>query len=77
MTFSPPLALAGGSLIFLAFVVVLFFVVAFGFYTRRGSGIDQRPTDDRGGSPGAKGASSITTTGDDGDERTVGTHGTK
>jgi hypothetical protein len=76
MTLSPLLALAGGSLVFIAFVVVLFFVVVFSFYTRRGSGINQRPTDGRGGSPGADGASSITT-GDDGDERTVGTHGTK
>ena len=36
-------ALAGGSLIFAVFVVVLFFVVVYGYYTRRGSGINQRP----------------------------------
>ena len=40
---APPLALAGGSLVFLIFVVVLFFAVVFGYYTRRGSGISQTP----------------------------------
>src|SRR5947209_6221760 len=38
-----PFALAGGSLIFAAFVVVLFFVFVYGYYTRRGSGISQTP----------------------------------
>ncbi len=55
---------------------MLFFVVAYGYYTRRGSGINQRPTDGRGSAPGAKGASSITTTEGDGDERKTSTHGT-
>ncbi|HXO10716.1 MAG TPA: thioredoxin domain-containing protein [Solirubrobacteraceae bacterium] len=40
---APPLALAGGSLIFVIFVVVLLFAVVFGYYTRRGSGISQTP----------------------------------
>ena len=40
---APPLALAGGSLIFAGFVVVLFVVLIFGYYTRRGSGISQTP----------------------------------
>jgi Thioredoxin len=42
---APPLALtfAGGSLIFAGFVVVLFLVLVFGYYTRRGSGISQTP----------------------------------
>jgi hypothetical protein len=70
------LALAGGSLVFLAFVIVFGLAIAFGYYTRRGSGINQRPSDGRGEAPGADGASSITTTRGDGDERTVGTHGT-
>lgn len=70
------LALAGGSLIFLAFVVAWFLVIAFGYYTKRGSGINQRPTDGRGGSPGAEGSSVISTSGDE-TERTIGTHGTK
>jgi hypothetical protein len=38
-----PLALAGGWWIFLIFVVATVFVVAFGYYTVRGSGIHQRP----------------------------------
>ena len=70
------LALAGGSLIFLAFIVVFFFVLVYSYYTKTGSGINQRPSDGRGEAPGAEGASSITTTEGDGDERTVGTHGT-
>jgi hypothetical protein len=38
-----PFALAGGSLIFIAVVVGLFFAVVYGYYTRRGSGISQTP----------------------------------
>jgi protein-disulfide isomerase len=38
-----PFALAGGSLIFIAVVVALFFAVVYGYYTRRGSGISQTP----------------------------------
>lgn len=71
------LALSGGSLILLVFLVVLFFAIAYGYYTKAGSGINQRPSDGRGQAPGAEGASSITTTEGDGDERTVGTHGTQ
>ena len=70
------LALAGGSFIFLAFIIIFFFVLVYSFYTRTGSGINQRPSDGRGEAPGAEGASSITTTEGDGDERTIGTHGT-
>jgi DNA-binding CsgD family transcriptional regulator/DNA-binding Lrp family transcriptional regulator len=40
---APPLALAGGSLIFLAFLVVFFLAVGFAYYTRKGSGISQTP----------------------------------
>lgn len=71
------LALADGSLILVVFLVVLFLAIAYGYYTKTGSGISQRPSDGRGQAPGAEGASSITTTDDDGDERTVGTHGTQ
>jgi hypothetical protein len=50
--------LAGGSGIFLAFVVVFTFATIYGLYTRRGSAINQRPyanayTD----APGAQGSS--------------------
>jgi protein-disulfide isomerase len=40
---APPLALAGGSLVFVIFVIVLLFAVVFGYYTRRGSDISQTP----------------------------------
>lgn len=71
------LALAGGSMIFLGFIVLFFFALVFGYYTKTGSGINQRPSDGRGEAPGAEGASSITTTEGDGDDRTLGTHGTQ
>jgi hypothetical protein len=38
-----PLALAGGTWIFVAVVVALFFIVAYSYYTRTGSGISQTP----------------------------------
>lgn len=37
------LALAGGTWIFVAVVVALFFIIAYGYYTRAGSGISQTP----------------------------------
>lgn len=46
-----PFALAGGSWIFLAVVVALFFVFVYSFYTRRGSGISQTPYRDASGPP--------------------------
>ena len=51
MTLELPLALAGGWWIFLIFIVVTVFVVAFGYYTVRGSGIHQRPYRRAGGPP--------------------------
>jgi hypothetical protein len=38
-----PFALAGGTWIFVVVVVALFFIVAYGYYTRSGSGISQTP----------------------------------
>jgi hypothetical protein len=38
-----PFALAGGSWIFIGVVVLFFFAVVLGYYTRTGSGISQRP----------------------------------
>ncbi len=35
--------LAGGSWIFLLFVIFFFFAIVHGFYTRKGSAINQRP----------------------------------
>lgn len=47
----PPLALAGGSLIFLIAVIVLILAIAFGYYTVRGSGISLTPYRRAGGPP--------------------------
>jgi hypothetical protein len=38
-----PLALAGGTWIFVAVVVALFFILVYSYYTRTGSGISQTP----------------------------------
>jgi hypothetical protein len=38
-----PFAVAGGTWIFVAVVVALFFVLVYGYYTRTGSGISQTP----------------------------------
>jgi protein-disulfide isomerase len=46
-----PFALAGGSLIFVIVLVVLFLAVAFGYYTVRGSGISLTPYRRSGGPP--------------------------
>ena len=52
--------LAGGALIFGAFVVLYFLVVVYSLYTRRGSGINQHPyRDPYGDAPGAWRKSSL------------------
>jgi hypothetical protein len=57
--------LTPGTWVFIGFVVVFFFVVAYGYYTRSGSGINQHPHDSGGSqgggdrAPGAHGASRI------------------
>jgi protein-disulfide isomerase len=48
---SPPFALAGGTWIFVGFVVAFFFALVFGYYTIKGSGISQRPFRRGGGPP--------------------------
>ncbi|MEA2157161.1 MAG: hypothetical protein QOE11_3301 [Solirubrobacteraceae bacterium] len=52
--------LAGGTWAFLAFILVLFFAVAHGYYSRSGSAINQRPYHgENGDSPGARIPSTI------------------
>ena len=52
--------MAGGSFIFLAFVVFFLLAVIYGLYTSRGSGISQRPYGKvYSGAPGARTASSL------------------
>jgi hypothetical protein len=54
------LALAGGSGVFAAFIVILTLAVIYSLYTRRGSGISQRPyANAYTNAPGARGASSV------------------
>jgi hypothetical protein len=48
-------AFAGGTWVFLAFVVLFFLAVAHGYYSRSGSAINQRPYHNAGGdAPGAE-----------------------
>ena len=75
-SYAPLSALANGSFIFVAVVVVIFFAVAFGFYTRRGSGIDEHPSDGLDGAPGAQGRSEVSGK-DQGESSALDTHGTR
>jgi hypothetical protein len=51
---------AGGTIIFVAFVVLYFVVITYGLYTRAGSGINQHPYNDPyGDAPGASRRSSL------------------
>jgi hypothetical protein len=47
-----PVALAGGSWIFLAFVVIFLGAIIYSYFTRTGSGIDETPYGDVDGSSG-------------------------
>jgi cbb3-type cytochrome oxidase subunit 3 len=54
------LALAGGSGIFAAFIVLFTVAVIYSLYSRRGSGINQHPhAGPYSSAPGAKGSSTI------------------
>jgi hypothetical protein len=53
-----PVALAGGSWIFLGFIVVALFAVVFGYFTYEGSGIGSHPAKSGDDSPGASEPSS-------------------
>jgi hypothetical protein len=59
MSISFVIALADGSWIFIGVVVVLFFAVVFGYYTRRGSGINLHPYADRNASSGPEAPSEL------------------
>ncbi len=50
---TPALIVAGGTWVFLGFVVVLFFAVSHGYYSRSGSAINQHPYNGDGDAPGA------------------------
>lgn len=74
-------SLAGGALIFGAFVVAMFFAIVWSYYTKTGSGITLRPSDGLGGdhesaAPGAEGSSSIAGK-VEGEQDRFDTHGTR
>ncbi len=69
-------ALAGGSSIFLAVIVVLLGGLIYGMFTRVGSGIDHHPNDGSDGAPGAKGPSE-TSGRDEGEGSALDDHGTR
>ena len=80
----PFLALAGGSFIFLAFLVVALFVFVLSFFTIKGSGINKHPSSGLDGAPGSSGPSEASghgrSSGDTEEGRSTGdtfsTHGT-
>ena len=79
MLSSVPLALAGGSFIFLSFIIITFFAVAYGYFTVKGSGINTRPwaaDSDGGSAPGAEGQEEVSGK-DQGEGSALSTHGTK
>ena len=52
--------LAGGTIVFVVFLVAYFIVISYGLYTRSGSGINQHPYNDpHGDAPGASRKSSL------------------
>jgi hypothetical protein len=63
------------SLIVLAVLIVLVFVIAYGLYTRKGSGINPRPWDGSGGAPGAEGREEVSGH-DQGEGSALAQHGT-
>ena len=80
---SSTLAVAGGSWIIVVFAVVMVIVMAYSYYSIRGSGIDAHPSDGLGGAPGAagpsdaaKGRGSEGDTDDGGAGGTFSSHGT-
>jgi hypothetical protein len=72
-----PLALAGGSFVFIGVIVAILIAVTLSYYTRRGLGIGEHPSDGRGEAPGAEGASRISNAGTDEVESTVSSRGTR
>jgi hypothetical protein len=76
MSVTAPIALVGGSGIFLAFILGFFAVIVYSLYTTRGSGITQRPYGKiYSGAPGAIGPSNIS--GHDEQERVSWSRGTR
>jgi len=78
---SPTLAAMGGSWILVGFVVLILVILAYTYYTIKGSAIDAHPSDGLDGSPGSEAPSDVAkgrgAEGSDGDgDGTFSTHGT-
>ena len=63
------------NLIVLTVLVLFVFSIAFGLYSRRGSGINPRPWDGSSGAPGAKGREEVSGH-DQGEGSALAQHGT-
>ena len=80
---SSTLAAVGGSWIIIGFAVLMLFVLAYSYYSVKGSGIDAHPSDGLSGSPGSNAPSEVAKgRGSEGDSKdgstggTFSTHGT-
>ena len=71
------LAAVGGSTIIVLFTVAMFLVLAYSYYTIKGSGIDAHPSDGLDGAPGSEGPSSPGTGRGSDDGGTFSSHGTR
>jgi hypothetical protein len=71
-----PLALAGGTVVFIAILIVIGLAIAYGIYTRTGSGVGQHPWRRGAGSdaPGAEGPDEYA---EEDEERVPFDHGTR
>ena len=73
---SVTLAAVGGSAIIVGFAVVMTIVLAYSYYSVRGSGIDKHPSDGLDGSPGSEAPSDLAKGRGSDDEGTFSSHGT-
>jgi hypothetical protein len=71
-----PLAVGGGTWVLLIVILLLLVGVVYGFFTRRGSGIDQHRVGHESDAPGGRGKSEVSGK-DEGEGSTLDTHGTR
>lgn len=68
--------MSSGAWIFIVVLLVILAGVIYGFYTRRGSGIDEHPHDGGNGAPGAEGRSEVSGK-DQGEGSALSDHGNR
>ena len=71
------LAAVGGSTIIVLFAVAMVLVLAYSYYTIKGSGIDAHPSDGLDGAPGSEGPSDAGKGRGSDDGGTFSSHGTR